>query len=354
MRIIMNFGSKDILFKVNADETIVIAEIGVNHNGSLELAKQMVDSAKEAKADVVKFQAFRSEKEISKYAPKTLYQKETTGDQGNQLEMCKALELSSGALSELKNYCDKTGMPFLCAAFDYESLEFLVEDLKMRTVKIASSEVTDIPFLKYVASKRTGVILSTGASSLIECGIAVETLLKNGCPELIILHCISSYPAPFEQVNLRAINTLKRTFRLPVGFSDHTIGVYASVAAVAMGAVALEKHFTLDKNMEGPDHRSSIDPDELSELIKGIRIANLVKGSGDKVPSPCERENVNLIRKSIVASRSLMKGTSLTRDMLEIKRPFKGIEPSDINKIIGLKLTKDVEEDAPITWEDFK
>lgn len=350
----MNFESKDYSFKKDADDTIIVAEIGVNHNGSVDLAKKMVDSAKNTNADIVKFQAFKSEKEISKFAHKTPYQKETTSDTGSQLEMCKALELSSGALSELKNYCDEIRMPFLCAAFDYESLDFLTEDLRVKTIKIASSEVTDIPFLKYVASKKVGIILSTGASNLTECSIAVDTLLRNGCPELVLLHCISSYPAPYKQVNLRAMKTLRKAFGLPVGFSDHTIGVYAAITAAAMGAVMVEKHFTLDRNMEGPDHRSSIEPAELSELVKGVAIANSVKGDGYKNPAPCEKENINLIRKSIVASQPLTKGVKLTRDMVEIKRPLLGISPVDIDKIIGLTLMRDIEEDAPITWEDFK
>ncbi len=267
--------------------------------------------------------------------------------------MCKALELSGAALRELKDYCAGIGMPFLCAAFDFESIDLLVDDLKVESMKVASSEVTNLPMLRYIGSKKKGVILSTGASTLIEVGCAVEALLGSGCPELVLLHCVSSYPAPHDQVNLRAMGTLKRAFGLPVGFSDHTTGIEVPIAAAALGAVAVEKHFTLDRNLPGPDHRASVEPDELAALVRGVRSANVALGSGTKRPAPCELANLPLIRKSLVAARNLSKGTALARDLSEIKRPQGGIAPCDLDKVLGLRLTRDIEEDAPITWNDF-
>lgn len=348
----MNFESGDFYFR-DGDETVVIAEIGVNHNGDISLAKKMVDAAIGTGVHAVKFQAFRSEKEISKFAAKTPYQQETTSDQGSQLEMCKALELSASALREMKDYCAVRGMPFLCTAFDFESVDLLVDDLKVKTIKIASSEVTNIPFLKYIGERKKGVVLSTGASTLAEVGLAIEALCQAGCPELMLFHCVSSYPAPYEQVNLRTMATMKQAFGLPVGFSDHTIGSAAAIAAAALGAVAIEKHFTLDCNMEGPDHRSSIEPREMAELVQGVKIARQALGSPIKEPAPCELANRPLIRKSLVTAANLPKGTRLTREMIEIKRPQGGIEPADIDKVIGLTLNKDIEEDAHISWGDI-
>ncbi len=348
----MNFESKEYYFSDN-EETIVIAEVGVNHNGDLEIAKRMVDIAVKANVHAIKFQAFCAEKEISKYAAKAPYQKETTSSIGNQLEMCKALELSGSALKELKKYCKSKKMPFLCTAFDFESVDLLVDDLKVEAIKIPSGEITNIPFLQYIGSKKKGVILSTGASNLIETGIAVETLKNAGCTELILLHCVSSYPAPIEQVNLKAMLLMKEVFNLPVGFSDHTTGIQVAIAAAALGAVAIEKHFTLDKSMTGPDHRASIEPGELVELVRSVKIANLSLGESVKQAAPCELSNMSLIRKSIVAAFDLPKGAILSREMIEIKRPEGGINPVDIEKIIGLSLKKEILADSPICWHDL-
>jgi N-acetylneuraminate synthase len=348
----MNFESRNFRFQ-DGDETIVIAEVGVNHNGDLAIARKLVDAAAAAGAHVVKFQAFRSEKEISRYAAKTPYQQETTTEQGTQLEMCKALELSASDLRDMKAYCAERNVPFLCAAFDFDSVDLLVDDLKLSTIKVPSSEITNIPMLAYIGSKRTGVILSTGASTLAEVGQAVDALQRSGCPELVLFHCVSSYPAPHGETNLRAMITLKNAFGLPVGFSDHTTGGQAAITAAALGACAIEKHFTLDRNMPGPDHRASIEPEELAEMVRGVRIANISLGSPVKQPAPCELPNLALIRKSLVAARGLKKGTRLTRDMIEIKRPRGGIEPFDLDKIMGLTLTRDIAEDMFLTWEDF-
>ena len=347
----MHLESADFDF-TRPDVTIVIAEVGVNHNGDPALARRMVDVARAAGADVVKFQAFKSEQEISRYAPKAQYQQENTGADGNQLDLCKALELDGATLASLKRYCAESGIPFLCTAFDFESADLLCDELKVSAMKIGSAEVTNIPFLEYIGSKKIGAILSTGASTLAEVGAAVKALTGAGCPELVLLHCVSSYPAPVEQANLRAMLTLRREFGLPVGFSDHTPGIEAAIAAAALGACAVEKHFTTDRNLPGPDHLASVEPRELKALIAGVRGVNRALGSGIKVPAPCELPNLPLIRKSLVAARDLPAGAELTRDMIGIKRPLGGIEPAQLGKLLGRRLRAAVQEDRPITWDD--
>jgi len=335
-----------------ADTTVVIAEVGVNHNGDPALARRMVDVARDAGADVVKFQAFKAEKEISRYAPKAAYQEANTGAGGNQLELARALELSPEALQSLKDYCARVGMPFLCTAFDFDSADLLCGELKVSAIKIGSAEVTNIPLLEHIGAKRVGVILSTGASTLAETGVAVEALRNAGCPELVLLHCVSSYPAPVEQINLRAMQTLRAAFGVPVGFSDHTPGIEAAIAAAALGACAVEKHFTTDRNLPGPDHLASVEPHELKALVAGVRAANRALGDGVKAPAPCELPNLPLIRKSLVATRDLPAGTMLARDMIEVKRPQGGIEPGDLRKLLGRRLKKAVAEDMPFQWDD--
>ncbi len=348
----MHLESADFDF-ARPDTTVVIAEVGVNHNGDPALARRMVDVAREAGADVIKFQAFKSEKEISRYAPKALYQEQTTGAEGGQLELCKALELSGETLRSLKEYCARIRLPFLCTAFDFDSADLLCNELAVSAMKIGSAEVTNIPFLDYIGSKGIGVILSTGASTLAEAGAAVAVLRKAGCPELVLLHCVSSYPAPVEQANLRAMATLRREFGVPVGFSDHTPGIEAAIAAAALGACAVEKHFTTDRKLPGPDHLASVEPHELKALVTGVRGANRALGDGTKVPAPCELANLPLIRKSLVAARDLSPGTALTRDMIEIKRPQGGIEPAELGKLLGRRLKAAVKEDRPIRWDDI-
>lgn len=335
------------------DRTVVIAEVGVNHNGDPALARRMVDVAREAGADVVKFQAFKSEKEISRYAPKALYQEENTGPEGGQLELCKALELSGEALRSLKDYCAELRMPFLCTAFDFDSVDLLCGELKVAAIKIGSAEVTNLPFLEYIGTRRVAAILSTGASTLAEVGAAVQALRAGGCRELALLHCVSSYPAPAEQVNLRAMATLRQAFGVPVGFSDHTPGYAVAIAAAALGACAVEKHFTTDRNLPGPDHLASVEPHELKALVAGVRIANRALGDGVKAPAACELPNLPLIRKSLVAARDLPAGTKLARDMIEIKRPQGGIEPADLGRLLGRRLKAAVREDMPIRWDDL-
>jgi N,N'-diacetyllegionaminate synthase len=349
----MKFGVKEFNFKKN-DPCVVIAEVGVNHNGSVELARKMVDAAVEAKVDIVKFQSFKSEKEISRFAAKTPYQEETTSSDGNQLEMCMELELDSTALKEMQAYCAKKGVGFLCTAFEQDSVDLLADDLKVDTIKIPSSEVTNLPLLDYIGSRFNAAILSTGASTIAEVGMALEALQQGGCSDVLLFHCVTSYPAAIKDVNLLAMGTMRNAFGIPVGFSDHTIGIGVPIAAAALGAAAIEKHFTLDRHMTGPDHRSSIEPSELVAMVKGVRDARQALGAPVKQPQPCEMPNLQLIRKGLVAIGDLKSGTKLTRDRIDIKRPATGIAPADLQKVLGMTLANDILDDAPIRWEDLR
>ena len=346
----MNFETADFNFQPG-EAPVVIAEIGVNHNGDMNLAKQLVDEAKSAGADIVKFQAFVAEEEISKYADKADYQKETTGTQGGQLEMAKALELSHAQLREARDYCVSQDVAFLCTAFDDTSLKFLVNELKLKAIKIASSEVTNHPFLQAIAESGVGIILSTGASTLEEVRAAVEVIRGVGDNELVILHCVSNYPAAVDQLNLRCIQTMAEEFGVPVGYSDHSLGIEAPIVAAALGAAVVEKHFTLDRNMDGPDHRASVEPDELRALAAGMKASYRMLGDDKKQVVACERDNRQLIRKSLVAIRDLPEGHLISPEDLAAKRPLGGVEPFDIEKVVGRRLSKAVEEDRPITWD---
>jgi len=348
----MDFDSASFNFSP-ADAAVSIAEIGVNHNGDMTLAKKLIDEAINCGADIVKFQAFVAEEEISKFADKADYQKETTGSSGGQLEMAKALELSHSQLTEIRDYCRDRGAPFLCTAFDYTSLNFLVRELKVKAIKIASSEVTNHPFLRAIARSGVGIILSSGASSLQEVREAVEVIRHEGDNELVVLHCVSNYPADMSQLNLRCIQTMAQQLDLPVGYSDHSMGIEAPIVASALGAVLVEKHFTLDRNMEGPDHRASVEPAELAAMVKGMAAARSILGDGVKRVVACELDNRSLIRKSLVAMTDLPKGHRLEAADLAAKRPLGGVEPFDLERIIGKRLLRSVEEDAPVRWEDL-
>ena len=268
----MDFVSRNYGF-ADGDPVIVIGEIGVNHNGDPALARLLVDVATEAGIDIVKFQVFKSENEISRFAALTPYQQVTSPDAKNQLELCKALELQHSALHELKRACSQRGIGFLCSVFDSDSLAFLAEDLKVTAVKVASGEVTNLPFLEEIGRRKLGVILSTGGSTLAEV-TSGERSGQIGCPELVLLHCVSSYPALANELNLSAMRTLRKAFGLPVGFSDHTAGIEAAIVATSLGAAAIEKHFTLDRDLPGPDHHASIEPDELKQFVTAIKLAN--------------------------------------------------------------------------------
>ena len=348
----MDFFARNFSF-ADSGPPVVIAEAGVNHNGDLQLAKQLIDLAADAGAQIVKFQAFKTEKEISRFAELAPYQKETSPSAVGQFDLCKALELGFGEFRELKQHCDSRGIGFLCSVFDFDNIDFMADDLKAQTVKIGSGEITNAPLLDYVGRKKVAVILSTGASALAEVGEAIDVLKTAGCPELILLHCVSNYPAPPTELNLRAMLTLRREFGFPVGFSDHSLGNAAAIAAAAMGAVAIEKHFTLNRKMKGPDHRASAEPCELKQLVDDLMLVHVAQGDGAKRLMPCETGNQLLIRRSLVAGRALSKGDVLTRTMIEIKRPGYGIDPRRLHEVIGRRLKRDLHDDEPIRWGDL-
>lgn len=328
----------------------VIAEAGVNHNGRLDLAKALIDAAVLAKADAVKFQTFRAESLVTREAPKARYQKETTDVQESQWEMLKKLELPEAWHYELKSYCQSRGILFLSTPFD-EACADLLEKVGVPLYKIPSGEITNLPFLTHVAKKQKPIILSTGMSTLAETAEAVQTIYETGNRDLVLLHCVSQYPAEPGDVNLRAMQTLAKEFQVPVGFSDHTLGIEISLAAVALGAGVIEKHFTLDKTMTGPDHRASLEPKELCELVSGIRKVEASLGHGRKEPASCERDTAEVARKSLVAARTIRKGTSITAEDIAIKRPGTGLPPVTAVQLIGTKAKRDIPSGTLLNWE---
>ena len=324
----------------------IIAEAGVNHNGSLDLACRLVDAAKAAGADCVKFQTFRSENLVSHSAQKAAYQQDTTGS-GSQINMLKKLELSYHEFLALKAYCDKAGISFLSTPFDLESIDFL-NSIDMPFWKIPSGEVTNLPYLLALARTGKPVVMSTGMCEMAEIRAAVHLLQENGTKEIRLLHCNTEYPTPYEDVNLRAMRTMREDFGLEVGYSDHTRGIEVPVAAVALGATIIEKHFTLDRNMEGPDHRASLEPDELAAMVSAIRHIEKALGSGDKTPSPSEMKNINVARKSIVAQKEIKAGEMFTEENITVKRPGTGISPMKWFEVLGAKAPRDFHEDELI------
>ena len=332
-------------------KTIIIAEAGVNHNGSLELAKQLVKKACEAGVDYVKFQTFKSEKVVSKNAKKADYQIENTGKkQESQLEMVKKLELSYDDHQTLVDYCKELGIKFFSTAFDFDSIEYL-HSLGLGLWKIPSGEVTNYPFLKRIATYNEKIILSTGMCDMVDVRAAVDALYKNGLSKdnLILLHCNTEYPTPFEDVNLKAMDALRKEFGVEVGYSDHTKGIEVPIAAVALGATVIEKHFTLDRNMEGPDHKASLEPDELKAMVSAIRnIEKAVGGDGTKHVSESERKNIAIARKSIVAACDIKAGETFTEKNLTVKRPGNGITPMRWEEVVGTRAVRDFGEDELI------
>ncbi|MBQ8951053.1 MAG: N-acetylneuraminate synthase [Eubacterium sp.] len=324
----------------------IIAEAGVNHNGSFELACKLVDAAKTAGVDCIKFQTFKSNNLVSHIAQKAEYQKDTTGE-GKQIDMLKKLELSYEEFNELNKYCNSLGICFLSTPFDLESIVFL-NSIDMPFWKVPSGEVTNYPYLVALAKTGKPVVMSTGMCSMDEIKDAIDVLRKHGTPEIKLMHCNTEYPTPFEDVNLLAMYTMRETFGLEVGYSDHTKGIEVPIAAVALGATIIEKHFTLDCNMEGPDHKASLEPDELARMVCSIRHIEKSLGSGDKVPSPSEIKNKAVARKSIVAKMNIKKGDILTEENITVKRPGTGINPMRWNEVLGTKAVKDFEEDELI------
>jgi N-acetylneuraminate synthase/N,N'-diacetyllegionaminate synthase len=342
-----------------ADKTIgpgqpvfVIAEAGVNHNGDLKMARALIDVAVEAGADAVKFQTFSAERLVTTDAPKAEYQLQTTGDTESQFEMLKRLELSADAHRELQSYCKERGIIFLSTPFDEEAVD-LLDELGVPAFKISSGDLTNSPLLKYVASKGKPVILSTGMSELSELIEAVSVLNMAGCENPVLLHCVSSYPADPAEINLRAMNTMRSAFDVPVGFSDHTAGIHLSLTAVALGACVIEKHFTLDRTLAGPDHRASLEPAELRELVQSIRMVESALGSGRKVPAPSEIETAKMARRSLVAARDIPAGVTLEREMVIMRRPGTGLSPAMLDTVLGQETTRAISAGTVLEPEMF-
>ena len=328
--------------------TIIIAEAGVNHNGNFELAQKLVVAAAEAGADYVKFQTFKASKIVSKNAKKAVYQNKNINDgDDSQYAMLKQLEMPEDWHNKLIEYAENNNIKFLSTGFDEESVDFL-DKLGTPFFKVPSGEITNKPYLQHIAKKGKPVILSTGMANIEEIKAALKVLIENGVPknEITVLHCNTEYPTPMEDVNLRAMITLQNKLGVKIGYSDHTQGIEVPIAAVALGANVIEKHFTLDRNLPGPDHKASLEPDELIAMVKAIRnIEKAVGGSGIKEPSPSEQKNIVVARKSIVANCPIKKGELFTTQNLSAKRPGNGISPMLWDEIVGLTAIKDFEPD---------
>ncbi len=332
--------------------TLIIAEAGVNHNGSLDLARQLIDAASEAGADYVKFQTFRADRLVTREARQAAYQSrnlETRPEEASQYEMLKQLELSPEDHYTLINYCETKGVRFFSTAFDSESIAFL-DTLGLPLWKVPSGELTNFPYLRAIGRTGKPVVLSTGMATLDEIEAAIDVLTRFGTPRngITLLHCTTEYPAPKDQVNLRAMQTMHERFGLPVGYSDHTEGIEIPVAAVAMGATVIEKHFTLDRSLPGPDHKASLEPDELTAMVRQIRVVESALGNGTKEPTPAERPNIPIARKSIVAVTAIKRGELFTEENLTAKRPGTGLSPMRWESVVGQPAPRNFEPDEPI------
>lgn len=325
----------------------IIAEAGVNHNGDINLAKKLVDTAVFSGADCIKFQTFISSNIVSKNAEKAEYQKKETGNSESQQEMLKKLELTFEEFIELRDYCNLKNIEFLSTAFDFESINFL-HSIGMNKWKIPSGEITNLPYLIKIAKLNQPVILSTGMSDIDEVKAAVKILRENGATDINLLHCTTEYPTPFEDVNLKAMITMAEELGLPFGYSDHTKGIEIPIAATALGATIIEKHFTLDKNMEGPDHKASLEPDELKLMVESIRNIEKALGNGIKKPANSEIKNMVIARKSIIARHKIKEGEMFTEENLTVKRPGSGISPMKWFEVIGTRAKRNFEEDELI------
>jgi N,N'-diacetyllegionaminate synthase len=331
----------------------VIAEAGVNHNGEVALARQLIDAAIEAGADAVKFQSFVAERVISPSAPKAEYQLATTDREESQLEMARKLELSADEQRMLHQHCDERGIQFLSTPFDRGSADLLFE-LGVEAFKISSGDVTNVPFLQYVARYQRPMILSTGMSYLQEVEQALAAMRETGNDQIILLHCVSSYPAPAAETNLRAMQTMASEFGVPVGLSDHTLGITVALAAAALGATVVEKHLTLDKRMSGPDHAASLEPQEFKSMVDGIRVVESSLGNGIKEPVAAEADTRRVARRSLVLARNLSQGTLLEPEMLDEMRPGTGIPPACISEVVGRTLKRDLAAGQLLSWSDLQ
>ena len=330
-------------------KTFIIAEAGVNHNGNIDLAYKMVDEAVKSGADAVKFQTAVPELVMTEYATKADYQITNTGESGSQIEMAKKIHLPLEAYKDLKAYCEKKGIMFLSTPFDMKSLELLIS-FNMFCMKIPSGEITNYPYLRRIGELNTNVIISTGMATLADIEACLNLIISSGTEreKITLLHCTTEYPAPFEDVNLKAMLTLRDAFHVKVGYSDHTPGIEISVAAAAIGAVVIEKHFTLDKTMEGPDHVASLEPHELTEMVKAIRNVDLSMGDGIKAVASSEGKNMVIARKSILAAREIKEGEIFSEDNLIVKRPGSGINPMRWNEVVGMKAKRNFSKDELI------
>lgn len=331
--------------------TIIIAEAGVNHNGNIEMAKKLIEAAAEAGADYVKFQTFKAASLVSKSAKKAEYQKKNIGDSDDsQFVMLKKLEMNEEMHHELIAHCQKCKIQFLSTGFDNESIDFL-ERLNIPFFKIPSGEITNKPYLKHIASKRKPAIISTGMANMTEIKEALNVLIEHGIPieQITVLHCNTEYPTPMVDVNLKAMLHIQSELGVNIGYSDHTIGIEVPIAAVALGATVIEKHFTIDRSLPGPDHKASLEPDELKAMVQAIRHVEVaISGSGIKEPSPSEIKNKDIARKSIVAAKDIHRGELFTEDNLTVKRPGNGISPMKWDEVIGQKANREFHEDELI------
>jgi N-acetylneuraminate synthase/N,N'-diacetyllegionaminate synthase len=331
---------------------VVVAEAGLNHNGNLKRALRMVDEAARTGADAIKFQTFRTERVVSHSAPKAVYQRKTSRGK-TQLDMLRSLELSQADFVTVSRRARERRVMFLSTAFDCESADFL-DSIGVPAFKIGSGEITNLPFLEHVARKGKPIILSTGMSYLEEVRDAISAIHSQGNDRIVLLHCVSSYPANPEDSNLRAIQTLRDTFNVPVGFSDHTMGTEIAIAAAALGAVLIEKHFTLSRKLRGPDQKASLEPKEFAQMVRGIRLVEQAQGSGVKAPTK-EEEKMRLVaRRSIVSSVNIREGQLISEDMVDFKRPGTGICPKDIRLLLGKRAAHNIRRDEVLTWDMVK
>jgi N,N'-diacetyllegionaminate synthase len=339
---------------IDSDRVLIIAEAGVNHDGDVRKACELCDAAKSAGADAVKFQTWLPGECTGRYATKVAYLQKGTSNEQSRFDVSSSLCLPYSAFKTVAAHCEDIGIDFLSTPDGVESLEFLVKELDVRMVKVSSTEVTNLGFIEAAAMCGRPVILSTGLSTLGEVERCVEILRRHAAGSFALLHCTSEYPAPDEELNIRAMVTMGEAFRVPVGYSDHSSGLEAALVATTLGARIIEKHLTLDRCLPGPDHAASLEPDEFAHLVRSVRRAEVMLGDGIKRPTIAESANVAGIRRGVVAARTLNRGEVITRDMLCAKRPFRGVNPEQADLFVGFELTRKLEADEPILWDDVR
>tara|TARA_B100000029_G_scaffold516320_1_gene628662 strand:- start:4867 stop:5949 length:1083 start_codon:yes stop_codon:yes gene_type:complete len=350
---VVNISSNTLDYSIGKDQSVfIIAEAGVNHNGDVKIAHKLIDAAVNAKADAVKFQTFNVDNLVTKSAPKAEYQIKNTKSEETQYEMLSSLQLSKNDFIELQKHCDESKILFLSSPFDIESIDLLFE-INVAALKIPSGEITNLPLLKYAANLNIPLIVSTGMSTLEEVKLAADTINETGNQELILLHCVSNYPAADNESNLKAMDTLYENFKVPIGFSDHSLGINISLAAVARGACVIEKHLTINKKMSGPDHLASLNPNEFQDLVRCIRSIEHALGNGEKVMQLSEHSTALVARKSLVAAKNIMKGEKIRESMIKICRPGTGVPPSMFTEILSSYAAHDINEGEILKLENF-